>query len=221
MDASRKHEGSSVIEIVTVFLGICLAQASPGPNMMAVASAALGADRRSGIATAMGIAIGVFCWALLFSLGIGTLLTAFPQTLTAMKFLGGAYLLYLGFKSLRAAARASPLSGSARPEPMAVAAALRRGLLVVMTNPKAALMWVAITMFLASTHLTTAQFLLIGASASASAMAIYGTYAVLFSSGVAVRAYTRFFRAIEGTFGALFGAIGAKLVLDGIRSVRG
>jgi threonine/homoserine/homoserine lactone efflux protein len=209
-----------VIEIATVFLGVCLAQASPGPNMMAVAAAALGTDRRSGVATAMGIALGVFCWALLFSLGIGTLLIAFPETLTAMKFLGGAYLLYLGLRSLRTAARPAAGAGPARPEPIAPAAALRRGLLVVMTNPKAALMWVAITMFLTSAHLTTVDFLLIGAGASASAMAIYGTYAVLFSSGVAVRAYTRFFRIIEASFGALFGVIGAKLVVDGIRSVR-
>ncbi|MBB4018401.1 threonine/homoserine/homoserine lactone efflux protein [Chelatococcus caeni] len=51
-------------------------------------------------------------------------------------------------------------------------------------------------------------------------MLVYGTYAVLFSTGVAVRAYQRFFRAIEGAFGAVFGAVGAHLLADGVRELR-
>lgn len=209
-----------MIEIATVFLGIVLAQMAPGPNMMAVASASLGTGRASGVATAAGIATGVFCWSLLFALGIGAMLKAFPQSLVAMRFIGGGYLLYLGLRALRTAAGPIEAGSVASGPALAPGAAWRRGLLVVMTNPKAALMWIAVTMYLASSGLSHGEFLAIGAGAALTAMTIYGGYAVLFSTGAAVRTYRRFFRAIEAAFGLVFGAVGARLVFDGIRTFR-
>jgi threonine/homoserine/homoserine lactone efflux protein len=209
-----------MIGIVGLFVGVLLAQVSPGPNMMAVASASLGTDRRSGIATAAGVASGVFIWAILFALGIGAILETFPQTVTAMKLIGGGYLLYLGFRALRSAFRPSASMQTAPGIAVSPVAAYRLGLVVVMTNPKAALMWVAIAMFMASTGLSSMHFLLIGIATSASAMLVYGTYAVLFSTGIAVRTYRRFFRAIEAIFGTMFGAVGGRLVVDGVRELR-
>jgi len=210
-----------MIEIATVFLGIVFAQVSPGPNMMAVASASLGASRASGLTTAAGIATGVLIWAILFALGIGAILQSFPETLVAMRFLGGGYLLFLGFKAFRSAFRPGGGKSIETVSEMPPAAAYRRGLLVVMTNPKAALMWVAISMFLASSDIGTVRFMMIGLGASASAMLIYGTYAMLFSTGVAVRAYKRLFAVVEGMFGVIFGIAGGKLVFDGVRALRG
>ncbi|WP_268995454.1 LysE family translocator [Microvirga roseola] len=92
-----------MIEIAATFIGVLLAQISPGPNLMAVSSAALGSGRGAGIATAAGVATGVVIWAILFAFGVGALLQAFPQTLTAMRFLGGGYLIYLSLKALRTA----------------------------------------------------------------------------------------------------------------------
>lgn len=212
------------VEIATVMFGIALAQISPGPNMMAVSSAALSGGRRPGLLSAAGIATGVFIWSVLFAFGIGAVIDAFPQTLTAMKLLGGVYFLYLALKSLRACLKhrnglqqgVSAGQTALRPG----IDAYRTGLLVVLTNPKAALMWVAVSMFLATTHGAHAALVLIGVMAAMSAMVIYGTYAVLFSTGVAVRAYQRFFRTIDGLFGAVFGVIGGRLLIDGLRDLR-
>jgi threonine/homoserine/homoserine lactone efflux protein len=149
------------------------------------------------------------------------MLDRFPQMLLAMRFVGGGYLLFLAFRALRTAF--SPARPAGPPDAAASSVsegAYGRGFLVVMTNPKAALMWVAVSMFLASSGMTSWQFLAIGLGASATAMIIYGTYAVLFSTGVAVRAYTRFFRWIEGAFGAVFGLVGGRLLLDGLRELR-
>jgi len=209
-----------MLEIAGVFIGIVLAQVSPGPNLMAISSISLGGGRAPGLMAAAGVATGVFIWSALFALGIGAFLKAFPQTITAMRLLGGGYLIYLGLRALRTAL--APSSAHSHPEriSMKLGAAYRRGLVVVMTNPKAALMWVAISMYLASSGISKAQFLVVGLGASASAMAIYGAYALVFSTGIAMRAYARFFRVIEGGFGAVFGAIGAKVFVDGLRELK-
>ncbi|RCK35431.1 hypothetical protein TH9_01665 [Thalassospira xiamenensis] len=183
-----------MMELGTVMVGIALAQISPGPNMMAVSSAALSGGRQPGLLSAVGVATGVFIWSVLFSFGIGAVIDAFPQSLTAMKLVGGGYFLYLALKSLWS--------------------------FVVLTNPKAALMWVAVSMFLASAQGTHPALIVIGVLASCSAMVIYGIYALLFSTGVAVRAYQRFFRVVDGIFGAVFGVIGSKILIDGMRDLR-
>ena len=209
-----------MFELLPLIFGIFLAQVSPGPNMLAVSSIALGTGRSAGVLTAAGVATGVFVWAMLFTFGIGAFLKAFPDTITAMKLMGGGYLLFLGLKALRAAARRPGPERETAGRKTTGMRAFRTGLLVVLTNPKAALMWVAVSTFLAATELTNLQFLIVGLCVAMSAMGIYGVYALLFSTGFATRTYGRFFRVIEASFGALFGLIGAKLLVDGVRAIR-
>lgn len=209
-----------MLEFLPLIVGIFLAQASPGPNLMAVSSIALGTGRRAGLTAAAGVAAGVFVWAVLFTFGMGAFLDAFPQTLTAMKLLGGGYLVFLGLKALRAGWRgATPDTGVPRLRTGA-ARAFATGFLVVLTNPKAALMWVAVSIFLASAGVAGAAFLLIGACVSLSAMTIYGSYALLFSTAVARRSYGRLAPFVEAAFGAVFGALGSRLVADGLKELR-
>ena len=209
-----------MLEFLPLIFGIFLAQISPGPNMMAVSSIALGSGRRAGVLTAAGVASGVFVWAILFTFGIGAVFAAFPGLVTAMKLLGGFYLFYLGVRALRAALRGPAVGSGGAGHSASGPQAYRTGLLVVLTNPKAALMWIAVSIFLASAHVSDAQFLLIGLCMSFSAMAIYGTYALLLSTGAAMRAYGRLSKFIEATLGLVFGALGAKLIADGIREFR-
>ena len=209
-----------MFELLPFVFGIFLAQVSPGPNMMAVSSVAIGSGRRAGVLTAAGVATGVFVWAILFAFGIGALLQAFPQSITAMKLLGGGYLLFLGTRAVLTILREPGSSEKSDAVRTVGVRAFSTGLLVVLTNPKAALMWVAASMYLASLNLSAVQFLTIGSCVSLSALGIYGVYAVLFSTGLAVRTYGRFFRFIELGFGAVFGMLGAKLVADGLREIR-
>ena len=207
-----------MLELMPLFLGVFLAQASPGPNLMAVSAQALAQGRGAGVLVAAGVATGVFVWAIVFAFGMGALLVAVPETLVAMKLLGGGYLMYLGLRALRSARR-----GGAGPMPQAKAArrAYLTGLLVVLTNPKAMLMWVAVSAYLTSLQVGALGTLGVGLGVAASAFAIYGTYAALFSTGHARALYGRFFRGVEAGFGAVFGLIGARLVFDGVRSLRG
>jgi threonine/homoserine/homoserine lactone efflux protein len=148
------------------------------------------------------------------------LLSAFPQLLIAMKLLGGGYLLFLGTKALRVARRGSKHGEGAAGVTRTGRQAYATGLLVVLTNPKAALMWAAVARFLASASVYPCPCLLVGVWLSLSAMAIYGANALLFSTSVATRAHARVFRVVEATFGAMFGVLGTKLMADGIKELR-
>jgi len=209
-----------MIEILPLVLGILITQISPGPNLMVVASNSLGSGRKTGLAAAAGVASGVFIWAILFTFGVAALFVAFPQSISAFKLLGGAYFLYLAVKALRSAWMQSDEGINPRAVEVSKITAYKTGLLVVLTNPKAALMWVAISAFLASSGLSNLGFLIIGACASVSAMIVYGTYAALFSTGFIMQNYSRFTKYVETSFGVVFGVVGSKLLIDGYRELR-
>lgn len=203
-----------------VFLGVAAAQASPGPNMFAVIEIALGRGRRAALLVVAGIASGTLVWAALVSLGLGAVLAAVPSLLTALKFIGGAYLCYMGFRGLRAALRGGEAALRPATRPLSDSAAWRRGFFVVMTNPKALLMWMALATFLFGSGLNSLQVLVAGPVVAITATLIYGFYGVMFSTGIASRGYARFWRWIETAFGLAFGALGAALLVSGVRDLR-
>lgn len=209
-----------MIELLPFIIGVFLAEAAPGPNLMVVASVSLGSGRWPGITTAAGVATGVFVWAIAFTFGMAALFQAFPQTVSLMKIFGGSYLLFMAFNTLRNVWHKRGNTNDPTSSNIVGKQAYWTGLFVVLTNPKTALIWVAISAFLASSGLSVIQFFLIGISISLSAMIIYGTYAILFSTGLAMRTYSRFSNWLEGAFGLVFGAIGAKLLADGFKEIR-
>ena len=200
--------------------GVALAQASPGPNMLAIAGVALGQGRERALWTVGGIASAMFVWAAAVALGLAAVVAVFPSTLTVLKLVGGGYLLWIAVKSLAAARRGGAPPVKADTAALTRAQAWRRGFFVVLTNPKAALMWAAVGTYLFGSGLNAWQVAAFGPLAALSATLVYGTYGLLFSTGIAMRAYARFSRAIEAGLGIAFGLLGGRLVLDGLRELR-
>ena len=195
-------------------------QAAPGPNLLAVAGVALSEGRLRGVLVAAGVASGVLIWATAFAFGMAALFERHPVAGQAMQLAGGSYFVWIGVRALRAARRGDVGAIEAGARTMSPGGAWRRGLLVVLTNPKAALMWAAITALLSGGGLAPLGVLAFAPIGSLSAFLIYGGYAVLFSTGVARRVHARSARTLEATFGALFTLLGAKLLLDGLRELR-
>jgi len=211
--------------MLTIFfvtlLGVVAAQVSPGPNLVAVASVALAQGRRPALFLVMGLASGMLVWSLSTALGLGVLIEAFPGSLLLLKLIGGGYLLYLGIKAARAALRnGAGTTISLDQHSLNDMEAWCRGFGVLLTNPKAALMWAAVASFLFGQELSPLQVLAFGPVGAISGLVIYGIYAILFSTGVAMRSYLHFSRWFEGLFAAAFGALGASLVWSGLREVQ-
>jgi threonine/homoserine/homoserine lactone efflux protein len=204
------------------WVGLVLAQLTPGPNLLAVASAALGAGRRQALFVALGIALTASVWLLFSAFALAAIVATVPAALTALKLVGGAYLIVVAYRGARAAWR----GGEVRFREGAVAvlspgAAFRCGLLVNLTNPKSALAWGAIATFMYGAGLSAGEVAGFAPIGSLSAFAVYAMYAMLFSGGRARRLYARFWRAFEALFAAAFGGIGATLVADGVSDVAG
>lgn len=114
---------------------------TPGPDTALVTRNALLAGRRAASFTTFGIAMGSIIWAFASVLGIAVLLEKSVIAFTLFKFVGAAYLGYLGLRSLIAGFRGSKRTDVPTPPLMAShlgeRAAFRQGFLSNLFNPKA------------------------------------------------------------------------------------
>lgn len=76
--------------------------AIPGPTILLVISYALGHGRKASAATVAGVALGDFTAMTASMLGLGALLATSATLFTVLKWIGAAYLIYLGIKLFRA-----------------------------------------------------------------------------------------------------------------------
>lgn len=74
----------------------------PGPTVLLVVSYALGHGRRYALTTTAGVALGDLTSMTASMVGLGALLAASAALFTALKWVGAAYLVYLGVKLWRA-----------------------------------------------------------------------------------------------------------------------
>ncbi|MGB0865825.1 MAG: LysE family translocator [Granulosicoccaceae bacterium] len=192
----------------------CLALLSPGPNVLAVIGTSMGVGRRQGIALAVGVASGTFCWVLLTVLGFVSVITRYAELMLVLKVLGGCYLFWLGYKSLRSAASAKASDTTELHLCGGVLAYFRRGFVVQMSNPKAAFANLAIVSLAMQSQAPWWVGAVIVFGASSLSLIGHCLYALAFSTQTMVRAYTRCRRSIEALLGAFFVAMGFRLLSD-------
>ena len=114
---------------------------TPGPDTALVTRHALLAGRRAASFTTLGIGTGSIIWALTSLLGIVILLEESVVAFTILKFVGAAYLGYLGLRSLIASFKGNKQAGVLTSAPQAMRlserVAFRQGLPNNLFNPKA------------------------------------------------------------------------------------
>ncbi len=142
-----------VLDSLLAFVAVsAIVICTPGQDTALTIRNTLTGGRRSGIATAGGVAAGQAVWTVAASAGVVALLTASEPVFRALKLVGAAYLVYLGAQSLRAA-----LSRRAGPNPVTRVTrcasptahldsrrALRQGVLSNLGNPKMAVFFASL-----------------------------------------------------------------------------
>ncbi|WP_313026573.1 LysE family translocator [Pseudomonas lopnurensis] len=126
-----------------VFFSAALAlNISPGPDLFYVLSRTFSGGRRIGMISACGVCSGALVHVLFAALGISAILATSALAFALVKYVGAAYLLYLGIQALRSAGSGASLEIKAGPRTSAWRA-YRQGVLVDLLNPKAAIFFMA------------------------------------------------------------------------------
>jgi threonine/homoserine/homoserine lactone efflux protein len=115
--------------------------AIPGPTILLVVSYALGHGRSASRATVAGVALGDFTAMTASMLGLGALLAASSTLFVALKWVGAAYLVWLGLKLWRAPATLGDATeATAEADPVRI---MLHAFAVTALNPKSIVFFVA------------------------------------------------------------------------------
>jgi homoserine/homoserine lactone efflux protein len=185
---------------------------TPGPNgLLALTHGAI-FGRRKTLATISGGSLGFATVIALSMFGIGALLAASVEILTVLKFVGGAYLVFLGISVWR-----SPVIGTQEPQPSKEVKNIylfRQGALAALTNPKGILFFVAFLPQFIDPQISLVSQFVVMALTFVVIEFVY-EYVVASLANTLKPALAKFGKRVNQVFGGVFIAIGIALPLRG------
>jgi RhtB (resistance to homoserine/threonine) family protein len=197
--------------LLSLFAVDLLAAVSPGPNFVLVTQAAIQRSRRYAASVVLGLVTANLIWCFAVLLGISTLFKLAPWLYGAIKFTGGAYLIYLGVSLWRSNGDKPTATESSNQDRLS--AAYVRGLLTNLSNPKSVVYFGSIFALFMSPGMP------LWVEATAVGIVLfdtvlwYGTVAALFSSAAVQRFYALVRRPVNRVAGAAMIGFGGRLML--------
>ncbi|HEX5343903.1 MAG TPA: LysE family translocator [Duganella sp.] len=189
----------------------------PGPDNLLIMTRSATQGWRAGSAAALGIGTGTMIHVLAAALGLSAVLSTSAAAFTVVKWVGAAYIVYMGIGMLRAKLREEEPAELPAVQPLAWRKIYFQGFLTNVLNPKVALFFLAFV----------PQFIHADSSSKPLAFIILGTIfnfnGMLYCHGLAL--FTAFASArlkikplvslwMNRTMGGLFLALGARLALS-------
>jgi threonine/homoserine/homoserine lactone efflux protein len=128
-------------ETIVLFMVAALAlNVTPGPSIAYVMSRSFGQGRTAGLISALGLGTGSFLHAVAATLGLSAVVAYSPMAYAVVKYLGAAYLVYLGVGLLRQ--HVVPLTDAVLPR-LSLRRIYWQGVLTETLNPKIALFFLS------------------------------------------------------------------------------
>jgi threonine/homoserine/homoserine lactone efflux protein len=138
---------------------------TPGPDTLYIVGRSSTQGWRTGAVAALGISAGTLVHICAAALGLSAILAASATAFTAVKFIGAAYLLYVGMTLLRSASATESSTVTVVPRTAALRGIFLQGFLTNVLNPKVALFFLAFLPQFVAADATSkpAAFLVLGA----------------------------------------------------------
>jgi threonine/homoserine/homoserine lactone efflux protein len=160
-----------------LFLGASLVLLlTPGPAVLYIVARSVEQGRMGGLVSVAGVGLGNLAHVIAAAIGVSAIIAASALAFSVLKYLGAAYLIWLGIKTLRAPV--APLTLEVEGKPLA--RLFTEGAVVAALNPKTALFFLAfLPQFISpAAGAVWLQILLLGGSFVALGLATDGLYAL-------------------------------------------
>jgi len=170
-----------------------------------------------GCVTSLGICMGLFIHAIFSAVGISAILLQSAQLFQVMKWIGAAYLIWLGFSSLKGAFKSTKNINITDTQALIFDAkrSLREGFLSNVLNPKTAIFYLAfLPQFIDPKHSPFMQVLTMASIHFVIAMAWQCSVAGALNSAKKMLKSSAIMHWMEGVTGSVLILLGVKLIMD-------
>lgn len=201
--------------ILSSAVALTLGAMSPGPSFILVARTSLAVSRRDGLAAAVGIGVGGVFFSAIALFGLLAILTAIPWLYLALKILGGAYLIYLGYRILRGAKQPLVLeSASLQTHSTQAWRSFVLGLVTQVSNPKTAIIYASVFASLLPHDIPPLALVVLPIMVFAIETIWYSVVALALSSPSPRARYLASKSWIDRTAGTIMSLLGVKLIFE-------
>jgi homoserine/homoserine lactone efflux protein len=184
---------------------------SPGPGAVAVMSASLRYGFARGYCATFGLVLGLWSQLLVVAVGLGAVIATLALAFAAVKWLGVAYLVWLGIRQWLAPPRAMTIATEAGPR-MSRRRIVAEAWLLNAVNPKGtAFMLAVVPQFLTPAEPLVPQYLAIGVTLGFTDLVVNAGYAMFAARLLGVLRTPARLRVVNRIFGAFFVALGVLL----------
>lgn len=201
-------------EILTFAFVASLLVMSPGPNGVLITKTVPTSGRSAGLANVAGFVTGFYLHGAMAILGLSIILLQSATAFAIVKYLGAAYLCWIGIKALISAWQGIETTKEVKPEDQrrTLVNAYIEGLLTNALNPKVSMFYLAaFPQFITLGETTAAaSFMLVFIHSMINAV-WFGAMVLLMSRLTAVARNGRFQRWLKGVTGVVFIGFGVKL----------
>ncbi|MDD3846541.1 MAG: LysE family transporter [Syntrophorhabdaceae bacterium] len=185
---------------------------SPGPDLVMSVRNSLTYSRRTGIFTAVGFGLGVAVHVAYCSAGIAVIIARSLLIFSIIRYMGAAYLLYIGIRSVFARSSGIEAGPVVVKEDISPLHAVRVGFLTNILNPKATLFFLGLfTIVISPVTPPPRSILVIAGIVMVIDTVLWFSFVAVFLNERHVRS---FFERFQGRFNKVFGGI---LILLSIR----
>jgi RhtB (resistance to homoserine/threonine) family protein len=204
---------------LTAFIGVAaLLIVTPGPDTALVTKNALLYGRRPAIGTSFGVTTGLLIWTVASALGVAAIVHASEALFTAMKLIGGAYLIWLGIQALRAAGRekaTEEVVAANGTRSLDAKRGFRQGLINDLANPKIAAFFTSLLpQFITPGQPVLMPFLILGLLFAAMTLAWLVAFAVMASKAGGLLTRPRVKAGLDRLTGVVLIALGLRLATE-------
>lgn len=191
-----------------------LAVMSPGPDFIMISRNSLVYSRRAGVYAALGLALGILLHVSYTLIGLAYIISQSIVIFSIIKFLGAAYLIYIGYKSLRAQppAQTELLAGEAKD--ISRLEAVKLGFLTNALNPKVTLFFLAVFTQVIHQTTPTAVKALYGIEMSVATFVWFSFVSIVLSHQKIRAPFVKVQHYVERTMGLLLIVLGLKVALS-------
>jgi threonine/homoserine/homoserine lactone efflux protein len=192
----------------------------PGPAVLYIVTRSVDQGRAAGLASVCGVHVGTLVHVAAAALGLSALLVSSATAYHAVRWLGAAYLIWLGVRRLLARDEAAPAAGPG-PRRLGLRRIFAQGVVVNVLNPKTALFFFAFLPQFVDTSRGSVPFqvLVFGVAFVLLGLLSDGAYAVAASAGAGwLRRRPGVARASRLVSGGVLIGLGVTTALAGSRS---
>ncbi len=195
---------------ITFFIACWAISLSPGPGAIASMSAGLNQGFRRGYFQVFGLVLGIWTQVVVVGAGLGALIAASATAFTVLKFLGAAYLVWIGISQWRASDK--PLVATSGAPPLTRRQLVMRGWAINAVNPKGTVFLLAVVPnFIDLSRPLWPQYVVIMMTLSFTDLVVMAGYTALAARVLRTLNQPHHVRLMNRSFGSLFIVAGTLL----------